>query len=116
LDARKAEIAALHDAVAHARTVKEKPEEDGWYSYEGIQSLRKWSEAYFNPGKERDLADAYCFDVYHSTDGTATGFLRKIAPNFVGEAVKHLLKAARIMEEEAKIFTQCMPYLGWDSP
>lgn len=116
LDARKAEIAALRDAVAHARTVKENPEKGGWYSYEGIQSLRKWSEAYSNPGKERDLADAYCFDVYHSTHGTAAGFLREIAPNFAGKAGNYLLEAAGIMEEEAKIFTKCTPYLGWDSP
>lgn len=116
LDARKAEIAALRDAVAHARTVKDKPEAGGWYSYEGIQSLRKWSEAYSNPGKERELADAYCFQVYRSIHGTAAGFLREIAPNYSAAAGELLLKAAEIMEKEAKIFSQCSPYLGFDSP
>lgn len=116
LDARKAEIAALRDAVAHARTVKEKPEAGGWYSYEGIQSLRKWSEAFSNQGKARDLADAYCFLVYRSTHGTAAGFLREIAPNYSAAASELLLKAAGILEKEAKIFSQCSPYLGFDSP
>lgn len=116
LDARKAEITALRDSVTHARTVKDKPEAGGWYSYEGIQSLRKWSEAYSNPGKVRDLADAYCFQVYRSTHGTAAGFLREIAPNYSASAGELLLKAAEIMEKEAKIFSQCSPHLGFDSP
>lgn len=115
-DVRKAETAALRDAVAHARTVKENPEVGGWYSYEGIQCLRKWFEAYSNPGKDRDIADAYCFQVYHSTHGTAAGFLREIAPNYTGEAGELLLETAGIMEKEAKIFAECTPYLGWDSP
>lgn len=115
-DARKAEIAALHDAVAHARTVKDNPEAGGWYSYEGIQSLRKWSEAYSKPGKERDLADGYCFLVYQSTHGAAAGFLREIAPKYTVEAGELLLKAAGIMEEEAKTFSECSPYIGMNSP
>lgn len=114
-DARKAEIAALRDAVTHARTVKDKPETGGWYSYEGIQSLRKWSEAYSNPGKERDLADGYCFLVYSSTHGAAAGFLREIAPNYTGEAGELLLEAAGIMEKEAEVFSECSPYLGMNS-
>jgi hypothetical protein len=115
-DARKAEVAALRDAVAHARTVKEKPEAGGWYSYEGIQSLRKWSEAFSNPGKDRDAADAYCFQVYHSTHGTAAGFLREIAPHYVGAAGELLQEAAGIMQEEASTFARCAPFLWWDSP
>lgn len=115
-DARKAEVAALHDAVAHARTVKDTPEAGGWYSYEGIQSLRKWSEAYSNPGKERDLADGYCFLVYRSTHGSAAGFLREIAPNYTGKAGELLLEAAATMEKEAKAFSKCSPYLGMNSP
>lgn len=116
LDARKAEIVALSDAVAHARTVKESPEEGGWYSYEGIQCLRKWAEAYSNPGKEREHADAYCFQVYHSTHSTAAGFLREIACHYSEAAEKLLLKAADYMEEEAMAFKSCAPYLWWDSP
>lgn len=115
-DAKKAEIAALRDAVIHARTEKDKPETGGWYSYEGIQSLRKWSEAYFKPGKERDLADGYCFMVYSSTHGSAAGFLREIAPRYAGKAEELLLEAARFMEKEAKVFSQCSPYLGMNSP
>jgi hypothetical protein len=116
INSRQAEIAALRDAVTHARTVKENPEPGGWYSYEGIQSLRKWSEAYSKPGKERDLADAYCFQVYHSTHSTAAGFLREIACQYPGIVEKLLLEAARYMEEEAIVFKSCAPYLWWDSP
>lgn len=115
-DSRQAEIAALSDAVTHARTVKENPEAGGWYSYEGIQSLRKWSEAYSNLGKDRDHADAYCFQVYHSTHSTAAGFLREIACHYPGMAENLLLEAAGYMEEEAMIFKSCAPYLWWDSP
>jgi len=113
---KSAEINALSDAVAHARTVKDKPEESGWYAYEGIQSLKKWSEAYSNPGKDRDLTDAYCFDIYHSTHAAAPGFLREIACHYPKSTEKLLLKAADYMEEEAKTFQSCAPHLGWKSP
>ncbi|MDO8685311.1 MAG: hypothetical protein Q7J78_01420 [Clostridiales bacterium] len=116
LDVRKAEIAALRDAVTHARTEKIAPEPTGWWSYEGLQSLRKWSEAYNSPGKERDAADAYCFQVYHSTHAAAPNFLSEIAPHFEGAAGKCLIEAAGHMEKEAAIFKQCWPYLFWDSP
>lgn len=115
-DYRQAEIAALLDAVRHARTVKEKPEDGGWYSYEGLQALRKWSVAFSNPGKDRDLADAYCFSIYHSTHCTASGFLKEIAGHFPGKAENLLLEAAKYMHEEAIAFTSCAPYLGWSSP
>lgn len=95
---------------------QENPEPGGWYSYEGIQSLRKWSEAYSNPGKERDLADAYCFQVYHSTHSTAAGFLSEIACHYPGIAEKLLLEAAQYMNEEAIVFKSCAPHLWWDSP
>lgn len=114
-DARRAEVNALRNATAHARTVKDKPEDGGWYSYEGIQALRKWSEAYSNPGKDRDLADAYCFDIYHSTHATASVFLREIAC-YYPETEMLFLKAADYIEEEAKVFRSCAPYLGWSSP
>ncbi|MDF2542489.1 MAG: hypothetical protein K0S47_2207 [Herbinix sp.] len=115
-DAKNAEINALRDAVAHARTRKDQPEESGWYSYEGLQALRKWAEAYSNPGKDRDLADAYCFDIYHSTHATAPVFLREIACHFPEATEKLLQEAADYMEEEAKTFQSCSPYLGWNSP
>jgi hypothetical protein len=115
-NARSAEINALTDAVAHARTVKDKPEEGGWYSYEGIQALKKWSEAYSKPEKDRDLADAYCFDIYHSTHTAAPVFLREIAGHYPKPAKELFLKAADYMQEEAKTFQSCAPYLGWESP
>lgn len=115
-NAKRAEINALTDAVVHARTMKDKPEDGGWYSYEGIQSLKKWSEAYSNAGKDRDLADAYCFDIYHSTHAVAPAFLRQIANHYPQSAEKLLLQAANHMEEEAEIFQSCEPYLGWNSP
>lgn len=40
MNIKSAEINALTDAVAHARIVKDKPEEGRWYSYEGIQCLK----------------------------------------------------------------------------
>lgn len=116
VDLRSAEINALTDAVVHARTVKDKPEEGGWYSYEGIQSLQKWSEAYSNPGKDRDVADTYCFDIYHSTHAVAPGFLREIAWHYPISVERLLLRAADYMEEEAKTFQSCAPHLGWTSP
>ncbi len=115
-NARKAEISALKDAAAHARTVKEKPEEGGWYAYEGIQALRKWADAYATAGKDRDLADAYCYDIYHSTHAAAPGFLKEISGHFSEAAKKQLEKAAVYMEQEARAFQRCEPYLGWHSP
>lgn len=114
--AKSAEINALTDAIAHARTEKDKPEEGGWYSFEGIQALKKWSEAYSNPGKDRDLSDAYCFDIYNSTHAAAPAFLREIACHFPESTEKLLHEAADYMEEEAKVFQSCAPYLGWNSP
>ncbi|MEA4889193.1 MAG: hypothetical protein VB070_06990 [Clostridiaceae bacterium] len=115
-NARQAEINALKDAVSHAKTIKDKPEEGGWYAYEGIQALRKWSEAYATAGKDRDLADAYCFDIYHSTHAAAPGFLREITGDFHETAGRHLEDAAAYMEQEALAFQRCEPYLGWHSP
>ena len=115
-NARAAEINALNDAIAHAKTVKDKPEEGGWYSYEGIQAFQKWAEAYGKPGKDRDLADAYCYDIYHSTHAAAPGFLREISGHFNAKTKEQLEKAAEYMEQEVKAFAACEPYLGWRSP
>lgn len=115
-DAGKAEIAALKDAIAHARTEKHAPEEGGWYSYEGMQALRKWAEAFSQPGKDRNHADAYCFSAYHTTHAAAAGFLREIAPRYPGEAGELLKEAADFMEKEAILFGNCKPYLWWESP
>ncbi|MEA4832795.1 MAG: hypothetical protein VB118_09320 [Oscillospiraceae bacterium] len=115
-DAKRAEINALTDAVSHARTINDEPEKGGWYSYEGIQALKKWHEAYSNSGKDRDLADAYCFDIYSSVHSAAPGFLREISCHFPESAKQLLNKAAEYMEEEAKVFKSCAPYLGWNSP
>ena len=114
-NARAAETNALNDAVTHARTLKDKPEEGGWYSYEGIQAFKKWSEAYSNTGKDRDLADAYCFDIYHSTHAAAPGFLREIVGHFPKKTGEQFEKAATYMEQEARAFKECEPYLGWRS-
>lgn len=115
-DAKTAELDALRDAVLHARTIKDKPEKGGWYSYEGVQAFQKWAEAYGKPGKDRDLADAYCYDIYHSTHAAAPGFLREISGHFGAKTGEQLQKAAGYMEQEAKAFAACEPYLGWKSP
>ncbi len=115
-DAESAELRALRDAASHAGTVKTEPEAGGWYSYEGLQAFRKWAEAYASPGKDRDLADAYCFDIYHSTHAAAPVFLREIAGHFPGFPEKMFLKAAEHMEAEAAVFAECAPFLGWGSP
>jgi hypothetical protein len=101
-DALEAEKEALRDAVEFGMR-------------EGVAVFKKWAEDYSKPGKVRDEADSYCFQVYHSTHGAAAGFLREIASHLDESAEKLLMEAADLMEKEAKAFAACWPYLWWST-
>lgn len=107
-DAKTAEINALKDAAAHARSTQEN---------EGINALRNWAAKFAGPGATQNPADnAYCFDIYHSTHAAAPAFLREIAGCYPEAAAGQFLRAAEYMEREAETFAACKPYLGWEAP
>jgi len=115
-NAREAEVAALKEAVRHAREIKEEAEPGKWVMFEGIQCYDRWiNEFRDDPERKRGLGDAYCLGIYHSTHRAASGFLREIALNYP-EASEYLLEAAESYSCEADVLDKCMPLLWWNSP
>ena len=122
-DARAAEIAALKEAVAHARgtsaSLKALPTGLACYDY--------WINAYRNRGKlmratsrdgNSDLGwvasgtpdDHYPLIVYPSTHAAAADFLREIAPKYP-EAKAHLEAAGDHFAHEAAALASCRDLL-----
>lgn len=110
-DERKAEINSLVEAVKHARTTV--AVED---SIEGIQFYKKWADEYSREGKDRGVADAYCYDIYLSARKAVIGYLMEISPKYSDEASDLLLKAANWFKCETESLTIASPYLSWASP
>jgi hypothetical protein len=114
LDARKAEISALKEAVRHANTVK--AEEPGkWTMLEGIQCYDRWVNDYKNPEKKRQSGDSYCYGVYRSTHRSASEFLKEIAGKYP-KATAHLEYASKCFADEANVLDQCADLLWWNAP
>lgn len=117
-DARKAEIAALQEAVRHARSQKnvDKLGGDTWVMLQGIACYDRWIDEFrSDPNKKRGMGDAYCYGIYRSTHGAAAGFLREIAPNYP-KGAEHLKLAADSFEREVDWLRKGEKLLGWDSP
>jgi len=111
LDAAKAELAALQEAVRHARDHKNVDKLGGekWVMLAGIACYDRRIADFRKPDKKREVGDAYCYGVYRSTHAAAAGFLREIAPKHP-EAAEHLMQArdayaAGIAEIEAALAT-----------
>ena len=117
LDARKAELAALREAVRHARDQKnvDKLGGDKWVMLAGIACYDRWIRDFKDPKRKRGVGDAYCYGVYRSTHAAAAGFLREIAPRHPKGAA-HLMRAADHFKAEAGILGKGRKLLWWDSP
>jgi hypothetical protein len=105
-DARPAELAALKEAVRHARTPESRlaadpPDKAGkWRLRNGLGVYEWWVK---NPPTSWD----YCLDVTRSRRRTAPDFLREIAPRYPA-AQAALLKAAEHFAAEADALDRCM--------
>lgn len=110
LNEREAEIASLKAAVKHARHVN--VEDEG----EGIEFYKRWADEYAHSGKERGVADAYCYDVYSSVRKAAVIYLRQVGHKYGGGILENLQYAALNFEHEIELLEQARPYLSWESP
>lgn len=108
---RDAEINSLVNAVKHAR----KREENSSPS-EGIEFYKNWVSEYSAEGKERGVADAYCYDVYSSVRKAAIVYLRTISYKYGGGILENMQMAATCFEKEANKLEEARPYLSWSSP
>ena len=72
-DLRAAELAALREAVRHARALKQESSADGkWTFLEGVQCYERWvSEFRDDPTRERTAGDSYCLGILRSTHRAA---------------------------------------------
>lgn len=116
-DARKAEFAALKEAVRHARSQMnmDRLAGDKWVGLEGIACYDRWIRDFQDPTRKLSIGDCYCIGVYASTHAAAGPFLREIAPKYQ-EAHDSLLEAATHFEREAKALGRARSLLWWDSP
>ncbi|MCL2518947.1 MAG: helix-turn-helix domain-containing protein, partial [Oscillospiraceae bacterium] len=101
-DTRQAEINSLRSAVKHARQETDNV---------GIKFYHDWAAEYAKEGKDRGLADVYCYAIYMSVRGACVGYLQEIA-----NGDENLLKAADCFEREKAHLDSLWPYLGWESP
>jgi AraC-like DNA-binding protein len=105
---REAEIASLDAAMKHARQELN--------SDEGIKFYKQWAEEYSHEGRERGVADAYCYDVYSSVRKAAVVYLREIGYKYGGSILENLQYAALNFEREVEFLVKARPYLSWESP
>jgi len=111
-DPRQAELAALKEAVRHARTVKEKGKRG---LTQGLECYDGWIRAFQKPDYKRGIGDAYCYGIYRDTHRAASAFLREIAPRY--PAARALLeKAAGHFLAEADALKGAESLLWWRSP
>ena len=106
-DSKEAEIQSVTNAVKHARK-----ESDN----EGIKFYRKWADEYSREGKERGVADAYCYDVYSSVRKAAVVYLHNLGYSYDGAIADCFHYAAASFEREANELEKARPYLSWESP
>jgi hypothetical protein len=123
VDLKALEIESLKNAVKHARTVSDDAAKTeltaGGFKYQNIDGIafyNEWADYYSNEGADRDVADAYCLDIYSSVRKAAPLYLREIAAGFSGQAGKYLLEAADAFAKEADALAELWPLLTWSSP
>lgn len=116
-DARQAEIASLHAAVAHAHSQAnlDKVCNPGWVFLEGLAAYERWARDFGDANKMRGVGDAYCLGIYGSTHRAAAEYLAEIAPHFA-PAQAALCAAAQHFAAEADTLYGGIPLLGWGSP
>lgn len=115
LDATAAELAALREAVRHARTPPATKPDGKWAMFEGLACYDRWVEDFRkNPTRMPD-GSQYCYGVVRSTHRAADAFLREIAPKYPA-AQASLVVAATCFAREADILDAAEPLLGWKAP
>ena len=112
LDRNAAEVAALKEAVRHARDPKAA---DAGPSRQGINCYDRWVETFNDSAAKRTVGDTYCCSLYRSTHRAAGRFLKEIAPRHP-KAAGLLVKAARDFAREATALDKAAPLLAWESP
>jgi hypothetical protein len=116
-DAGAAEVAALQEAVRHARSTERQDQltGDNWAMLHGLQCYDRWADDWSDPERTLTLGDSYCLGVYRSTHRGAAGFLTQIAPRYHQIASK-LRGAAEAFVAEAGALDGATPLLGWGAP
>jgi len=102
----------LKNAVAHARKTLKQGQKS--FEAEGIEFYRQWAEDYSKSGRERGVADAYCYDTYSSVRKAAVKYLRELAVKY--DCRDNLEYAAACFEREAGELAKAQPLISWDSP
>jgi hypothetical protein len=111
-DARAAEVAALKEAVRHARETKVRPD---MFRREGLLAYDGWAEKFKQPEARREAGDSHCQNIYSSTHRAAGKFLEEIAPRYP-KAAGNLAKAATEFAAEADALDEASGLIGWQSP
>ena len=115
-DLRAAELAALREAVCHARAVKQEGADGKWTFLEGVQCYERWVREFRDdPTRGRTAGDSYCLGVMRSTHRAAAQFLREVAPAYP-TGKRGLIRAANCFEAEAEALDACWSLLGWEAP
>jgi hypothetical protein len=112
LNRRAAEIAALKEAVRHARDARvstQGPPRSGLACYD------EWVRTFQRDDAKRSPGDAYCRLVYSSTHRLAGRFVHEIAGRHP-RASEHLLLSAREFDAEADALDEAEPLIGWRFP
>ncbi|MCL2665858.1 MAG: AraC family transcriptional regulator [Defluviitaleaceae bacterium] len=105
-DENEAERMSIINAVKHAKSEN---------SGEGLKFYRKWIKEYTSEGKERGVADAYCYDMYSSVRKAAPVYLHALAYKHDGSVSDMLHFAAACFEKEAAELEKARPFLSWNS-
>jgi hypothetical protein len=119
-DARRAELAALREALAHARSTEnvDKLGGEGWVMLYGLACYDRWIQDFeADPPRLPTMGDRYCFGVNRSTHRAAAGFLRELTDKY-GAAKEPLERAAKHFVAEADALHQGAELLfpGWQLP
>ena len=108
-DRRAAEIAALHEAIRHARSRENEDllGGDEWVMLYGLRCYDRWIGNFrATSSKVPDMGDRYCLRVYRSTRRAAAAFMRELDKAYP-EADPQFRRAGEEFFAEAKALDRC---------
>lgn len=123
-DAGAAELAALEEAVRHARSPRDRflaeaaDRELPWRFREGLACYDGWAQSFrVRPDRLPGAGDLYCLGVYRSTHRAAGEFMRELAAKYP-KARAHLATAVECFTKEADALDELhkLPGMSWESP
>lgn len=117
LDARAAEVAALKEAVQHARW-KEDPKKlpaDKWTMFYGLACFDRWAADWRAAPKGHPGGSQYCYGVFRGRHRAAGDFLHEIAPKYAKGGLL-MAQAAERFNKEADVLDSGENLLGWNAP